>query len=394
MRRYDVIVAGVGGMGAAAAAVLAARGARVVGFDRFPVGHDRGSSHGHTRLIRLAYHEHADYVPLLLRAYAAWRGLEAASGRRLLVETGLVLAGPPGSGVIDGAVHAAAVHGLEVERLAVPEAAARWPGLRIPDSWHTVLEPRGGYLHVEACVRACAAAAVAAGAHLHAGEEVRAWRTVGADVVVETDAARYAAARLVLCPGAWAADLLQLPHIPLTVLRKSLFWYPEAQPHGRARRPHAPDAIDAPLPSSPLPCFGFDTPAGFFYGFPPLDDRGIKVAEHTGGDVVADPAAVDRTLDAAGRGRVDAFVAAHLPAARPPGAHHAVCLYTMSPDSHFVVGLHPDAPQVAIAAGFSGHGYKFAAVIGEILADLALDGHSPLPIGFLSPERFTAAPPS
>lgn len=391
MRRYDVIVAGVGGMGAAAAAVLATRGVRVVGLDRFPVAHDRGSSHGHTRLIRLAYHEHADYVPLLRRAYAAWRGLEEASGARLLVETGLVLAGPPGSEVIDGALSAAAVHGLTVERPAVAEAAARWPGLRIPESWHVVLEPRGGHLRVEACVRACAAVAVAAGADLHAGAEVRSWRTVGDDVVVETDTTRYAAARLVLCPGAWAAELLRLPRIPLAVLRKSLFWYPPATAAPAA----PPPGIAAAPPSSyPLPCFAFDTPAGFFYGLPPLDGRGIKVAEHTGGDAVADPATVDRALDVAGRGRVDAFVATHLPAARPPATEHAVCLYTMSPDGHFVVGPHPDAAQVVVAAGFSGHGFKFASVVGEILADLALDGRTALPIGFLAPGRFTGRPSS
>lgn len=389
MQRYDVVVAGVGGMGAAAAAVLAARGARVVGVDRFPVGHDRGSSHGQTRLIRLAYHEHADYVPLLRRAYAAWRELEEAAGTRLLTETGLVLAGPPGSEVIDGALHAAAVHGLTVERLTVAEAAGRWPGLRVPESWQVVLEPRGGHLRVEACVRACAAAAVAAGAELHAGAEVRSWRTVGADVVVETDTARYAAGRLVLCPGAWAADLLRLPRIPFTVLRKSLFWYPAVA--RTATRPGIA-AVGAPA-SAPLPCFAYAAPTGFFYGFPPLDGRGIKVAEHTGGDAVADPAMADRGLDLAGRGRVDAFVAAHLPAARPPATDHAVCLYTMSPDGHFVVGPHPDAPQVAIAAGFSGHGFKFASVIGEILADLALDGRTALPIGFLAPGRFTTTGP-
>lgn len=375
MQTFDVIVVGTGGMGTAAACHLARRGGRVLALDRFPPAHDRGSSHGQTRLIRQAYYEHPDYVPLLLRASDAWRELEAASGRRLLVESGLVMAGPATGDVVPAALESARIHGLAVEMLAAAAAERRWPAFRIPHDWQVVFEPRGGYLFVEDCVRAHAEQAVACGADLRAGVTVHGWRSAGRDIVVDTDAGGFAAARLVLCPGAWASDLLQLPWLPFVVLRKSLFWY------------GPPAAAASGFGPGTLPCFAFDTPAGFFYGFPRLDDRGVKLAEHTGGRVVTDPLAVDRGIDPAEESRIESWIAAHLPALGRDRRAHATCLYTMSPDSHFVLGLHPEHPQVAIAAGFSGHGFKFASVVGEILADLALTESTPRPIGFLSPER-------
>jgi sarcosine oxidase len=376
VQTFDVIVVGTGGMGTAAACQLARRGGRVLGLDRFPLAHDRGSSHGQTRLIRQAYYEHPDYVPLLRRAYEAWRDLEQASGRRLLVESGLVMAGPETGEVVPGALASARIHDLAIEMLAAAEAAARWPAFRVPDDWQVVYERQGGYLFVEDCVRSHAEVATAHGAELRSGVSVHDWRISGHDVVVETDAGRFAAAKLVLCPGPWAGGLLKLPHLRLTVLRKSLFWYEPPAAHVQS--------FDA----GSLPCFAFDTPAGFFYGFPRLDGRGVKLAEHTGGRAVADPMAVDRSVDAGEQVRIEEWIAAHLPALGRDRRDHATCLYTMSPDHHFVLGPHPDHPQVAIAAGFSGHGFKFASVVGEVLADLAITGATRQPIGFLSPRRF------
>ncbi len=376
MSRFDVIVVGLGGIGSAASFHLAARGCRVLGLDRFPIAHDHGSSHGQTRLIRLAYFEHPDYVPLLRRAFDLWRGLEARTGRQLLVESGLMMAGPPNSDVIRGAIASADTHGLALDRLSPPEVCRRWPQFVIPESWTAVHESRAGYLFVEACVAAHAASATAAGATLETGVGVTGWRSDGGGVVVTTDRGDVAADRLVLAPGPWAESLLRLPAARLTVLRKSLFWYRPPASHAHA------------FAAGALPCFAFAAPRGFFYGFPSLDDRGVKIAEHSGGRVVADPLAVDRTLDMAERERLDAVIAAHLPTLGTAVADHATCLYTMSPDHHFLVGLHPDHDRVTIAAGFSGHGFKFASVIGEALADLALTGTTPLPLGFLSPGRF------
>ncbi|MBM4009875.1 MAG: N-methyl-L-tryptophan oxidase [Planctomycetes bacterium] len=373
-RRFDVIVAGAGGMGTAAAAHLARRGASVLALDRFPPGHARGSSHGQTRLIRLAYFEHPDYVPLLLRARASWRDLERETAATLLTECGLLSAGPAAGPLLAGTLRSARDHGLEVERLSGGEATDRWPAFRIPDPWDAVFEPAAGHLAVEACVRAHAEVAVRHGGVIEPEHDVRGWRVEGDAVLVETSRETVAGSRLVLCPGPWAAGLLRLPAIRFTVLRKSLYWYAPA------------DSLTA-ADATALPTYAFDTPRGFFYGFPLLDGRGLKLAEHTGGREVADPFAVDRAIDPEEQAAIEGWSAEHLPGVSLTRTAHEVCLYTMSPDHHFVVGLHPEHPQVALAAGFSGHGFKFASAIGEVLADLALTGTTPLPVGFLAPTR-------
>jgi sarcosine oxidase len=377
MRCFDVIVAGAGGMGTAAAAHLARRGRSVLALDRFPPGHGRGSSHGQTRLIRLAYFEHPDYVPLLRRARELWRALEHETGTPLLTECGLLSSGPADGDVITGTMRSARDHGLAVERMPAHEAMARWPAFRMPVGWESVFEREAGHLAVEACVRAHAEVAARHGVVIEADHDIRGWRVEGGAVIVETSRESISAGRLVLCPGPWAADLVRLPAIPFTVLRKSLFWYRST-------------AGLSPADATSLPAFAFDTPRGFFYGFPALDARGLKLAEHTGGRVVTDPLHVDRAIDAAEQATIEGWLTDHLPGVGHARTAHEVCLYTMSPDHNFVVGLHPEHPQVAVAAGFSGHGFKFASVIGEVLADLALTGTTPQPVGFLSPQRFPA----
>ena len=379
MKHFDAIVVGTGGIGSAALFHLASRGARVLGLDRFPVAHDRGSSHGHTRLIRLAYFEHPHYVPLLVRAYQLWRELEFAVDRSLLVETGLLMAGPASGDVLSGAMRSAALHSLPLEPLWPSEVVTRWPGLQLPEAWAAVYEACGGYLLVEECVRSHALAAERAGATFEHGVSVRGWNSPkdGRSVIVTTDRNTYAADQLILAPGAWASDLLQLPDVSLQVLRKSLFWY-EPQPAWHT-------AYDA----GNFPCFAFDAPNGFFYGFPRIDARGVKIAEHTGGRPLDDPLEIDRGIDAAEQDRVARVLTEHLPGISGHCTAHDACLYTMSVDRHFVVGRHPDHARVCCAAGFSGHGFKFASVIGEILADLATVGHTDMPIHLFSPGRFS-----
>lgn len=378
METADVIVVGCGAMGSAACAAIAARGASVVGIDRFPPAHDRGSSHGRTRLFRQAYFEHPDYVPLLRHADVLWRGLEEESGRRLFDRCGLLLVGRPDGVAVSGALAAAGLHSLPVETLAPAEVVDRFPALRVADDEIAVWEPAAGYLLVEECVRAFADLAVRRGARLESGLAVRGWRAEGRGVAVDTDRGVLRGRRLVVAPGAWAPDLLRLPGVEFAVLRKSLFWL----------RP-AP-RVAAGFAAGRLPCFAFDSAEGFFYGFPALDESGVKIAEHTGGSPVADPLGLARDLDRAEFARVAAVAEARLPDLGTDLAAHAACMYTMSPDSHFCIGLHPGHDAVAIAAGFSGHGFKFASVVGEILADLALDGTTARPIGFLRPGRFGA----
>jgi sarcosine oxidase len=370
---FDVIVLGVGGVGSAALDQLARRGLRVLGLDRFPPGHDRGSSHGRTRLIRQAYFEHPDYVPLLKRAYELWADLSARAGKTLYHPVGVLQAGRPDGTVVPGVLASARRHGLDVEELSEEQIAARFPGLRVPPPLVAVFERQAGYLDVEDCVREAARQAVEQGAVVQIGESVRAWKADGSGVLVETDRGTYRATSLIVSAGAWAGTLLADLGIRFEVVRKSLYWY------------SAPEQLYSPTVG--FPGFLYETDVGSFYGFPRIDDYGLKAAEHTGGLPVSDPLRVDGNPDPGETIRVEQFLAKYLPGVTRDPLHFATCLYTLSPDGHFVVDRHPEYPQVAFAAGLSGHGFKFAMVLGEALADLAQHGQTRLPIGFLSCQR-------
>jgi sarcosine oxidase len=370
---YDVIVLGVGGFGSAALDHLARRGVRVFGIDRFDVAHDRGSSHGETRIIRKAYFEHPDYVPLLLRAYDLWHELQDDAGRELYDLCGLMLAGPPDGEAIAGAKLAARMHRLALEELELAAARARFPGFRFPDEFGVVFEADGGYLRVEECVRAHVERAMSNGAVVRTGETVLGWSSNGRTVEVQTDRERYQAARLVVTAGAWARELLANLAIPLEVVRKPQFWYEvETTDYSAA---------------AGKPAYFFDAPTGQFYGFPSLDGRTVKVAEHSGGKAVADPLRVDRDLHESDVCQLHDFLTRFMPGVQPTPVRHSVCMYTLTPDRHFIIDVHPSYENVAIGAGFSGHGFKFTPILGAALGDLALDGRTELPIGFLSLDR-------
>jgi monomeric sarcosine oxidase len=377
MIHYDAIVLGTGGIGSAALYELARRGRRVLGIDRFDPPHDRGSSHGESRVIRQAYFEHPDYVPLAIESYGLWRDLERRTGRRLLFESGLLEIGPKDGAVVPGVLRAAAEHQLRVEPLTSADVERRWPGIRVEAGLAAVLEPSGGYLLVEDCVRAHLEAAAAEGAELWSETEVLEWTADENGAHVTTKKGELSADYLIITAGSWAGRLLSGLNLKLVVRRKSLFWF-EAEGKTYAA-------------GAGFPVFLFELSDGVFYGFPKLDGRGLKVAEHTGGKEINDPLSVDRSIDAMEQKSLESFLAAHLPGVRPLVTGHAVCLYTMSPDEHFIVDRHPNYPNVAFAAGLSGHGFKFAPVLGRALADLALAGETRLPIEFLSLRRFGQA---
>ncbi len=366
---YDVIVLGVGGFGSAACYHLARRGVRVLGLEQFPLLHDRGSSHGETRIIRLAYFEHPDYVPLLRRAYELWADLEASTAKTLFRKTRLLISGPPEGEAIPGALRAAQEHGLDVESMTAGEAMRRFPDFRLPEDHHVVLEPDAGLLHVEACVEAHIDEARRAGAEIQGEVPVLGWGRDGAMLYVDTHFGRFTATRLVITAGAWTGRVLADAGLPLTVVRKFVGWY-EVEP----------GAYDV---DRGTPTFYIEQPDGAFYGFPSMDRRTIKFAEHTGHDVVDDPATVDRSRRTEDVARLEAFRQNVLPRTRPILDRHSVCLYTLTPDRHFVVDDHPQDDGVIVAAGFSGHGFKFTSVIGEALADLAWKGRTEAPIEFL-----------
>jgi len=371
---YDAIVLGAGGVGSAAMYQLARRGLRVLGIDRFAPPHDRGSSHGQTRIIRQAYFEHPDYVPLLLESYRLWAELEQHTGRQLLIKTGLLEVGPADGIVVPGVLAATRRHGLAVESLSPTAAQERWPALYVPDDMVAVFEPQAGALRVEQCVRAHLVAAQEAGADLRVGVDILGWSFEGDSVNVETTAGRFSAARLIVTAGAWAGRLLADLDLKLEVRRKAMLWYPESDSMTRA--------------DAGFPCFLYELPNGVFYGMPSIDGAGVKVAEHSGGESVDDPLHVDRSLRERDLKPVEAFLRTHLPTVLPACRDHAICLYTMSPDEHFVVDRHPAHPQVVFAAGLSGHGFKFAPVLGAALADLAINGRTDRPVDFLSLSRF------
>ncbi len=367
---YDLIILGSGGVGSAAAYHAAKRGLRVLALDRFPPGHDRGSSHGQTRIIRQAYFEHPDYVPLLFRAYDLWRDLEQVTGQSLLHINGLIQIGQPSGEVIAGVKESARRWNLRVESLPEKDLTARFPQFNLPEGCEALYEAQAGVLRVEDCVLAHASAAKSHGAEFKGGVTVKSWRKEEAIVRVMTDRGEFLAGQAIITPGAWASDLLGPIAAPLRVLRKHLHWFTVEQ--------------NAHLP---CPSFLYDLPHGCFYGVPNLGGLDLKIGEHSGGSIVEDPLLDDRVKETDDEIRVMAFVAKQLRGVATRPNAHKTCFYTMSPDQHFIVGRHPDAENVAFAAGLSGHGFKFTGVLGEALVSLALGEPTPVNIDFLNPDR-------
>ncbi len=374
-RSYDVIVLGLGGMGSAAAYHLARRGARVLGLDAYPRGHALGSSHGKSRIIRQAYFEAPEYVPLLLHAYALWQELEQESGRSLLRITGGLNVGLPTGELVAGALASARQHGLPHEYLTAAEVNARFPGFRLPDGFAALYEPLAGILVPEECTAAHLDLAARHGAELHHSEPARRWSVDGTGVRVETDLDTYTSARLVITPGPWAPEVLADLVLPLTVQRVVNVHFEPAQP----------DLFTAER----FPVYLWEVPEGFYYGFPALPEQGIKFGRHDV-DEPCTPQTIRREVTPVEVEALRSVLERYMPGAAAAVKWALTCMYTNTPDRHFVIDRHPRYPQVTIACGFSGHGFKFASVVGEIMADLALDGTTRHPIGFLSLRRFAS----
>ncbi len=371
---YDVIVAGVGGVGSAALYYAARAGKKVLGIERHAIGHDLGSSHGHTRAIRLAYFEHVDYVPLLHESYALWEELERECGESLYRELGLLEIGPPDGEVVPGVLASAHEHGLDIETLDDGEISRRFPGFRAAPGQVGVLEHRAGVLFVERCIHAYVNTARKHGAEVLENTELLHWQASSDGVRVATSGGEFTSEHLIIAGGAWAGTLLGELGLPLKVLRQSMFWYT------------AESKVYTPEGSCPV--FLFETPRGVFYGFPALEGRGLKVAEHSGGIPVKDPAKIDREIRTQDQRNIEQFLASYLPGMGHRLEGHAACLYTMSPDGHFILDRHPSHPRVVFAAGLSGHGFKMVPVLGRTLVKLTCAGGTNAPIDFLSLRRF------
>jgi sarcosine oxidase len=374
MATYDVIVVGLGGMGSSAAYQLAARGARVLGIDRHPPAHALGSSHGGSRITRQAYFEDPAYVPLLLRAAELWRQAEAESGRSLLHLTGGLMIGRPDSRVISGSLRSAEQWGLAYEMLDADQIRAAFPVLRPADDEVALHEANAGYVVPEATVSTHLELAARAGAELRHGEVVQSWTAGESGVEVVTDRERYSADQLVICPGAWAPQLLADLGVDLDVERQVQYWF---------------DPVGGVEPFRDLPVYIWQLTAdNEFYGFPAMGGAadGVKAAVLHGG-ASCSPETIDRAVSDAEVAQIRSHLTPRIPAFGGPLIRAVTCMYTNTLDHHFVIGRHPRHPRVAVASGFSGHGFKFVPVVGEILADLALDGKTRHDIALFAPTR-------
>ena len=372
--RYEVIVLGVGAMGSATLYHLARRGRRVLGLERLDIPHEMGSSHGVTRVIRLAYFEHPSYVGLLRRAYELWHELEHRAGEQLLYITGSIDAGPPDSPNFVGSKASCEEHGLPHEVLSSAELSRRFPGYRLPDDAMAVFQPDGGFLLSERSIVAHVTQAQACGAEVHAREEVIEWSAIPGGVRVTTSRDTYEADRLVISAGAWVGQVVE----PLQELavpeRQVLGWF-------------QPLRIDLFQPGR-LPVFNVTVPEGRYYGTPIFGIPGFKVGCYHHHRETVDPSTIDRDCHSGDEATLRTFVTRYFPEAAGPTMGMKVCMFTNTSDEHFILDVHPDHPQVLIASPCSGHGFKFSSVVGEIMADLAEGGQTRHPIDMFRLSRF------
>lgn len=375
--RYDVIVLGAGGMGSAAAYHLARRGLSVLVLERFSVIHELGSSHGLTRIIRLAYFEHPSYVPLLQRSYELWHDLEDRTSRRLLFVTGGLDIGWEGSPVFQGSLDSCRTYALRHEVLTSQDLTRRFPGWDMPDRAMAVFQPDGGFLLAEECVDAHAGMAVALGADVHEQEPALEWNATSNGVRVRTSRATYEAAQLVVAAGAWNGALVPELRSVLTPERQVLCWFATTNP-GWFEPAH-------------FPVFILEVSEGRYYGFPSHEIPGLKIGKFHHRHETVDPDVMDRDTYAADEGVLREAVSRYLPRANGPVLRSKTCLFTNTPDEHFIIDRHPVYSQVLLVSPCSGHGFKFCSVVGEIAADLVERGQTAHDISLFRLDRFTSS---
>ena len=373
---YDVIVIGVGGMGSATVYELASRGLRVLGLERFDIPHEMGSSHGVHRIIRMAYFEDPSYVPLLRRAYERWRELEASCGEQLLYITGGVDAGPEDGEVFAGSLRSCVEHDLPHEVLTSAELSGRFPAIRIPPESMAVYQPDGGFVLAERSIVNHVSGALERGADVRAREPVLEWTSSGDRVQVRTERGSYEAGALIVTGGAWAGPLLPSLHHLVVPERQVLGWF---QPSDAAR-----------FEAGEFPVVIGDFDEGMYYALPIFGVPGVKFGRFHHRDETTTGDDLNRECDDEDEAVLRTGLERYFPAADGPVLSMKACMFTNTPDEHFIIDALPDAPNVFVAAGFSGHGYKFCSVVGEIMADLATRGETSHDISLFRLDRFDA----
>lgn len=377
---FDAIVAGVGSMGSSTCYYLAKRGYKVLGLEQFDISHELGSHAGQSRIIRKAYFEHPDYVPLLERAYQNWKHIERETGEQLYFKTGLLYAGTPTNEIIKGVKLAASLYNIELENLK----ADTYPEFNFPESFEILFEPEAGFISPEKAIRLYAAAAKNNGAAIHANEKVIEWEKEGGGLVVKTDKNIYHCNKLIITAGAWSGKMIPGYSNKIKVTRQFVAWIKTKN--------------DILFGLNDFPCWmiGDDDKHGCYYGFPLLDTKkfgepaGLKLAHHFPSQIT-DPDNVNRETTKEDFENLKYCLDKYLPGTFASVLHSKICLYGNSPDENFVIDKLPGYEEnVSVACGFSGHGFKFVSVVGEILTDLAIDGKTNLPIEFLNAKRFSS----
>lgn len=372
----------MGSMGSAACYYLSKRGYKTLGLEQFTISHEYGSHTGQSRIIRKAYFEHPDYVPLMQRAYQNWKHIENETGEQVYFKTGLLYAGNATNEIIKGVKLSASLYNIELEQLNSNNSYDRFPQFRFPKGFEVLFEPEAGFITPEKAIRLYASAAENNGAIINSNEKVIEWKKDGSSIIVKTDKNTYRCDQLIITAGAWAGKMIPIVHDKIKVTRQFVAWIKTKN--------------DQQFELGDFPCWmiGDGDKNGCFYGFPSLNTEkfgepvGLKLAHHFPGQVT-DPDKVNRQTTGEDFENVKYCLDNYMPGVFDSILHTKVCLYANSPDENFIIDKLPGFEEnVSIACGFSGHGFKFSSVIGEILSDLAIDGETNLPIEFLNAKRF------
>ena len=374
VQKFDCIVIGIGGMGSATVHNLAKRGQKVLGLEKFDIPHAEGSSHGVNRIIRLAYYEHTSYVPLLRRAYEMWSEIETIAGEQILYKTGSIDTAPSGHEVFEGSLESCLVHDLPHEVLDHKQMNDRFPGYHMPPGHMGLLQQDGGFVLSERSIVAYVNAAITEGAEIRARESMVKWESEGEGVRVFTDRGEYTADRLVVTAGAWASGILPSLEKIAIPERQVLAWL----------QPEDPSLFTPDV----FPVFNAYFEEGRYYGFPVFGIPGFKIGRYHHLEEYVDPNVNSSVVTAEDEEILRSATARYFPKANGTVMTLKTCMFTNTPDDHFIIDLIPGFPQVSVAVGFSGHGFKFASVVGEILGDLALDGKTNHNIDLLRIDRF------
>jgi sarcosine oxidase len=380
---FDVIIIGVGSMGSSACYHLARRGYKVLGLEQFDISHEFGSHAGQSRIIRKAYFENSDYVPLLSRAYENWKAFEQETGEQLYFKTGLVYFGNPDDLLMKGVKQSASIYNIPLENFSAPSSRTQFPQFTVPDSFEALWEPDAGLVKPEKAIQLYAQQAVKKGAQIHSNEKVLEWKKDGSGVVIDTNKKSYYSQKLIITAGAWAKQMIPDLRTRIKITRQFVAWI----------KPKKWE--DFVLGRFSCWLLADEERPGCYYGFPILpttfgNPQGLKLAHHYAAGET-DPDTVDRKMNADDDDDLQYVLNKYFPGVFQSLITYKICLYANSPDEDFIIDHLPGyEDHVAIACGFSGHGFKFASVVGEIVADLAVDGKTDLPIGFLSAKRFVS----